>query len=223
VATLGLSVESVDQFLSGGINQLQIGYSWGIPDFLGSMDEFGMSSNGALSTRIGGSGAQAGGDFGKAMLRYQRLQRISASNSILLRLEAQHSSDLLTSIEQFVMGGPNNVRAYPIAEFLMDKGQFASVEWIVDLLQLFGDGGTNGSFSISAFGDYAHGEVNDPFGDQNPDVDLAGVGIGIAIGHTSNGGNQFSFRIDVSQASTHFDPTNDRDPQYFGQLSYTFR
>lgn len=121
------------------------------------------------------------------------------------------------------MGGPNNVRAYPIAEFMVDKGSFVSVEWIVDLLQLFGDGSGNATYSISAFGDYSHGELNDPFGNENPDVDLFGYGIGISIGHTSDGGNRLEFRVDVARPKTHFVPTNNRNPQYFGQLSYTFR
>lgn len=220
VASLDFALEAVDSFLAGGINQLQIRYSNGIPDFLGSMSEDG---DGGQSTRTGASGQHAGGDFSKFSLRYQRLQRISASNSLLFRAEGQFSDDLLTSLEQFSMGGPNNVRAYSIAEFLMDEGAFTSVEWIVDLVELFGDGGGNNSFSISAFADYAHGELNEPLASEDPDVDLAGWGIGLSYGHTSETGNLFAISVDVASPITHFDALNDNDPQIYGQISYTFR
>ena len=223
IFSLDLAVEAVDNVGAGGINQLQIRYSQGLADFLGSMDENGVSGDGTTSTRFGGSGEYAGGDFGKTMIRYQRLQRISKSNSILLRLEGQYSSDLLVSLEQLVMGGPNNVRAYPIAEFLMDKGGFGSLEWIVDLDQLFNKTGGGTNVAISAFADYASGELNDPGPGQVADADISGWGIGFSIGHTAQGGNQLSLRLDAATPISDAVPSNERDPQYYGMLSYTFR
>ncbi len=221
--SLDLGVEAVDNLGAGGINQLQVRYSQGLADFLGSMDEFGLSSNGARSTRRGGSGDLAGGDFGKAMLRYQRLQRISQSNSLLLRVEGQETSDALVSLEQFVMGGPNSVRAYPIAEYLTDNGVFASLEWIVDLDQLSGKGGGDTDVSVSFFGDYASGELNDPSTGQDVDPDLSGGGIGFTIRHTGANGNQFSLRIDAAAPIGSDIATNGRDPQYYGAIGYSFR
>ena len=222
ILSLDFALEAVDSVGAGGINQLQVRYSQGLADFLGSMDENGLSSDGSQSTRRSGSGEYAGGDFGKTIIRYQRLQRISQSNSLLLRVEGQHSSDLLVSLEQFVMGGPNSVRAYPIAEFLMDTGGFGSLEWILDLDSLFNkSGGAN--FAISAFADYASGELNDPGPGQVPDADISGWGVGFNMNHTSQGGNQFSFRIDAATPISDNIPSNDRDPQYYGMISYTFR
>ena len=216
VFSLNFSAEGFDGFGAGGINQFAFRYSRGIPDFLGSMSEDG---DGGQSTRTGGSGDQAGGDFDKFTLRYQRLQRISRRNSLLLRVEAQASDDLLTSLEQFVLGGPNSVRAYPIAEYLGDEGAFASLEWIIDV----GKRDSDMSFSISAYGDYGYGQLNDPLANEIDDIDLSGWGIGISIGHTGAGGNQFVVRFDVASQITDIEPSDGDDPQFYGQISYTFR
>jgi hemolysin activation/secretion protein len=215
VASLYLSAEAVDGIGAGGINQLELRYLKGIPDFLGSMSEDG---DGGQSTRTGGSGTDAGGDFDKIMVRYQRLQRISERNSLLIRAEGQVSDDLLTSLEQFVIGGPNNVRAYPIAEYLGDEGAFASLEWIVELR----DTG-NSSFSISAFADYAYAKLNDPLANEIDDTDLSGWGIGIAFSNTSASGNRFGFRVDVATPIGDIEPSDEDDPQIYGQISYSFR
>ena len=216
VASLYFTAEGFDSFGGGGINQFEFRYSTGIPDFIGSMSKNG---DGGQSTRTGGSGANAGGDFDKFNLRYQRLQRLSERNSLLFRAEAQASDDLLTSLEQFVIGGPNSVRAYPIAEYLGDEGAFASLEWIVDV----GNPDSDVSFSLSAYGDYAYGKINDPLANETDDTDLSGWGIGITMSHTGDNGNQFALRFDVASAITDIEPSDGDDPQFYGQISYTFR
>ena len=214
VASLFFTTEAVDSVGAGGINQFEVRYLKGIPDFLGSMSENGDGE----SSRLGGSGKAAGGDFDKIMLRYQRLQRISKRNSLLIRLEGQASDDLLTSLEQFVIGGPNSVRAYPIASYLGDEGAFASLEWIVELM----DSGSS-SFSISAFTDYAYGKLNDPLANELADVNLSGWGIGLAFSKISESGNQFGFRIDVATPISSLEPTDGDDTRIFGQINYSFR
>jgi hemolysin activation/secretion protein len=179
------------------------------------MDE---SGDGGQSTRSGFSGQNAGGDFDKIVMRYQRLQRISSRNTLLIRAEGQATDDILTSLEQFVVGGPNSVRAYPIAEYLGDEGAFASLEWSVEL----SDNG-NRSFSLSLFGDYAYAKLNDPFPNELADTDLAGYGIGLSFSNISDSGNQFAFRLNVATPATSTDPSDGDDPQFYGQISYVFR
>jgi hemolysin activation/secretion protein len=215
IAVLYFTTELVDRIGNGGINQLDLRYHNGIPDFLGSMDE---SGDGGQSTRTGGSGKAAGGDFNKITLRYQRLQRISKRNSLLFRAEAQFSDDLLTSIEQFVIGGPNSVRAYPIAEYLGDEGTFGSLEWIFQLVDK-----SNSSFSISAFGDFANAKLNDPLANEIADQDLSGWGVGFSYTRTGDSGNQFGFRLDIATPTSDPDPSNGDDPQYYGSMFYSFR
>ena len=44
-------------------------------------------------------------------------------------VEGQWSNSLLSSQNQYKLGGPNNVRAYPVSEYLRDTAAFASMEW----------------------------------------------------------------------------------------------
>lgn len=215
VASAYFTGEAVDGIGAGGINRFELRYEKGIPDFLGSMSKNG---DGGQSTRTGFSGADAGGDFDKIVLRYQRLQRISRRNTLLMVAEGQMTDDILVSLEQFVLGGPNSVRAYPIAEYLGDEGAFASLEWFVELTN-----GGNRSFSVSAFGDYAYAKLNDAFPNEIDDADLAGYGIGFTFSSISDNGNQLAIRLNVATPATDFEPSDGKDPQYYGQVSYVFR
>lgn len=220
VASVNLGVEAVDNFISGGINQLQLSYSAGLDDFAGSMDSTG--DNGR-STRRGGSGEFAGGDFGKTNVRYQRLQRLTPSNSLLMRMEGQWSGDILTSLEQVVMGGPNSVRGYPVAALLVDEVMFGSVEWVIELTSLFGEGTGSTSVALSFFGDYAEGKLNDPLPGEFADIDIASYGVGLSITHTADGGNRFALSVDAAEPDTLWDGLFEDEAQVFAQISYTFR
>jgi hemolysin activation/secretion protein len=220
VVSMNLGVEAVDNFISGGINQLQLQYAQGLDDFAGSMTSTGDDGR---STRRGGSGNFAGGDFSKFAVRYQRLQRLTRSNSLLMRIESQYSSDLLTSLEQVVMGGPNNVRGYPVATFLVDESMFGSLEWIIELTSLFGEGTGNTSVSLSFFGDYGEGKLNDPLPAEFTDIDIMSYGVGLSITHTGDGGNRFALSIDAAEPDKLWGGLLEDESQLFAQLSYTFR
>nr|MDQ2694538.1 hypothetical protein [Pseudomonadota bacterium] len=131
VAVLDLTVSGdfIDPFK--GINLGFIRYSRGLGGVLDALDSDGDPS----SSRQGGSGDFAGGDFDKVELSYTRLQSLPdvlfRNQSLLLRFFGQWSDDLLVSLEQLSIGGADSVRAYPRTEFLRDKGFFASLEWIV--------------------------------------------------------------------------------------------
>lgn len=215
VASVFFNAEAVDSIGAGGINQFELRYDKGIPDILGAMSKDGDDGK---STRVGFSGQNAGGDFDKIVVRYQRLQRISRRNTLLIRAEGQTTDDILTSLEQFVLGGPNSVRAYPIAQYLGDEGAFASLEWSVEL-----SNSGNRSFSISAFGDYAYAKLNDAFPNEIEDTSLGGYGIGFSFSNISDGGNQFAIRLHVATPTTNTDPSDGDDPQFYGQISYVFR
>lgn len=216
VASALFTTEAVDNIGRGGINQFELRYSQGIPDFLGSMDE---SGDGGQSTRSGGSGVDAGGDFSKWSMRYQRLQRVSNRNSLLFRAEGQMTSDILVSMEQLVLGGPNSVRAYPIAEYLADEGAFASLEWIVDV----GKSDSNTSVSLSAFADYAYGMLNDPLPNEVDDVNMSGWGVGFMVSRVAESGSQFNLRIEAATPLSSLDPSDGDDTRFFGRIGYTFR
>ena len=130
--------------------------------------------------------------------------------------------DLLTSLEQVVLGGPNNVRAYPIAQFLVDEAAFASLEWIVDLNQLLGDGEGDTRVSLSFFGDYSLGVINDPLPVEVDDVDISGWGVGVSVSHTTDGGNRLLLKIEAAEPITELDFIEQDSSQVFAQLSYSF-
>ena len=68
---------------------------------------------------------------------------------MLVRLDGQWSNDLLVSLEQFPMGGPESVRAYPLSSFLTDSGYLGSLE--VRLGTPFLKGAWRDVFDLSVF------------------------------------------------------------------------
>ncbi|MCU7906922.1 MAG: hypothetical protein KZQ76_13985, partial [Candidatus Thiodiazotropha sp. (ex Epidulcina cf. delphinae)] len=56
----------------------------------------------------------------------------SDTATLLLRFNGRISKDSLLSVEQFAIGDPKSVRAFPIPEYLMDEGFFVSTEFIFD-------------------------------------------------------------------------------------------
>jgi len=194
----------------------------GMPDRLGSMDGSGLGGD-APSSRLGGDGERAGGSFEKYKFGFQHLRRLGANNSVLLRVDGQWSDDILVALEQYSIGGPQNVRAYPIAEALVDTGASATLEWIINAPG-FADKPTKGNrtwgeiFQLSLYADYAYGELNNPRVSEEPTVDYSGYGLGLQF----NVPGKFYGRFDVASAIGSREATNDRDPQYYFRMSYTF-
>ena len=90
----------------------------------------------------------------------------------LFTLNGQHSSDPLVAVQQFGMGGPNSIRAYPTSAYLADKGQFYSLELTKPI---------NNSFQVSVFADYGKGKSHDTFSNEPKSVELGGAGIGMRL------------------------------------------
>ena len=173
--------------------------SIGLPKFLGAMDENGDGK----SSRRGGSGAtaissgtRAGGDFLKLNLGYSRLQPTFDLQSLLFRFDMQVSSDLLTSLEQFSLGGPYSVRAYPVAQILVDNAIFTSFEYIVKASP---DTEKNwlSNLQLSAYFDFARGDINDPILNSVSSATLSGIGVAIQLQPFSN----TRVRLDLSTAT----------------------
>lgn len=215
VLTLGGSADFRD---STGVTQTALHYNIGLPGVLGAMDENG---NGA-SSRTGGSGERAGGDFGKANLYLARWQSFPSvdllrNQTLLARVEVQSSSDLLVSMEQMSLGGPSSVRAYPPSEYMVDSGHFVSLEWVARS----GDATSGKLFEglqVSAFYDYASGELNDP---QPNDVDspsIQGYGLSMQI----NPKQKYLARLELAFPAGDPEPSNERNPQYYIKFGYLF-
>jgi len=218
VLSLELGFDGIDTEL-GGINQGTIKFSRGYANVFGAMGDNGTEG----SSRTGGSGRHAGAEFTKIFLDYARLQAVKKNQSILVNFNAQYSNDLLVSLEQMAIGGPDSVRAYAPSDFLVDSGIFMSVEFVFNAPG-FADkpafaGRTWGEvFQVSLFGDGAMGWTNDPTVDQEEKISVAGYGVGLQLRLP----NEFDARLDFSRPLGDRKASNDRETQVYFKLNYTF-
>ncbi|MGH8302526.1 MAG: ShlB/FhaC/HecB family hemolysin secretion/activation protein, partial [Steroidobacteraceae bacterium] len=199
-----------------GIDQLLLSYEHGFKTVLGSLGDYQTTTT-PRASRLG-----ATGQFNKGVLSLQRLQRISSNVSLLLHVQGQETSDPLVSLEQLSIAGPDAVRAYSVADVLVDKGGIGTAELIVGApgfanRPAFGDRTWGQELQFSLFVDYAAGWLNDyvPGASLTPQyVNLGGWGGAIQFNVP---GHVFA-RIDVATPLTARRPGNGRDPQYFFRL-----
>ena len=71
-------------------------------------------------------------DFWSLRLSFVRMQYLTRSQRLFLKLNGQYSDDVLVPMEQFALGGPDSVRAYPISDALGDRGYHVALEYQVD-------------------------------------------------------------------------------------------
>ena len=130
-------------------------------------------------------------NFEKVSLNYALLKSLGPNQTFQLRFAGQWSNDLLSSLEQFVIGGPTTVRAIPTSQFLTDSGMYASMEWSIRApgfanKRAFGNRTWGDIFRLKIFTDYALGWTNIGPGQQrnasNERVSIGGDGIGLEFG-----------------------------------------
>ena len=112
----GLSGNTYDGFGGGAVNDGSVSVTFG--------------SLGILSTSIGGYGAYTPSAFTKFNFSGSRNQSLDAEGqtSLYAALSGQFASVELNSAEQFYLGGPYGVRAYPVAQAGGTQGGLATVE-----------------------------------------------------------------------------------------------
>jgi hemolysin activation/secretion protein len=201
-----------------GVNHFAFSYTHGFKDLLGSLDDYDPSLLGGAS-RLGASG-----EFDKISLQVQRLQRLTQSTSLLLRVDGQYSDDPLVSLEQFSLGGPNSVRAYSVSEVLAERGGVASLELILGAPGIakrpaFGSYTWGQLLQLSVFADYAKGWLNEPLlSGQEESVELSGAGGALQFAVP---GHVFA-RFEVATPLSNRPVGNDRDPQFYFRLGASF-
>lgn len=199
-----------------GVNQLLLSYEHGFKNLLGSLGDY----DGTVTPRASRLGAT--GQFNKGVLSLQRLQRITSNVSLLLHVQGQETSDALLSLEQLSIAGPDAVRAYSVADALVDKGGIGTAELIVGApgfsnRPAFGDRTWGQELQFSVFVDYAAGWLNDYVASANVNpqyINLGGWGGAIQF----NVPGRVFVRVDVAKPLTARKPGNGRDPQYFFRL-----
>jgi hemolysin activation/secretion protein len=220
VFALEVGFDNIDTHYRG-INKGSLSYSQGLTEFAGSMGKAGDSN----AIRRNQNGDPIGGDFTKFDFSLSRLQFLNDNQSLLLRLSGQHSDDLLSSLEQFSLGGPNSVRAYTVSEYVSDKGFFTSLEWLLDAPGFADkpafDGRTWGEiFTLSLYAEYALGKLNyaPELSAEGEKVELSGAGIGLEIRLQ----NQFFLRLDIAKPLGNLDAADDDDPQLWFSTGFEF-
>lgn len=71
-------------------------------------------------------------NFTVAKLGYTRIQFLAPTQQLFFKFEGQYTNDALVPMEQFVIGGPDSVRAYPIADNLSDRGFYTALEYHIN-------------------------------------------------------------------------------------------
>lgn len=223
VDTLGFGGEQ-----SGGINFASLEFSRGVNNLFGAM---GGNSDASLlpsgvqpSRRSGFSDRFAEGKFSKIFASYTRLQAIRKHHLLVLNMEYQWSKDLLLPLEQYSVGGPSNVRAFPNAQILWDRAYFASLEWLIGAPFIadkpaFSNRIWGEILQFSVFYDIATGKLNEPLESEDQGYGLLN-GIGLGLRFILPGLIESSISLATEVGGD--DVGNDRDPQFWGDVTYHF-
>lgn len=114
---LNLSGDWADGYGAGAANV------WSVAAVLGQLE---LDADNRAADR---TSARTHGAFSKLTWSLSRLQRINSLNNLWLSANGQLTGQNLGSGEQFSLGGPQGVRAYPASEGSGDLGFIATIEW----------------------------------------------------------------------------------------------
>ena len=173
VIPLSLQFDRRDGAGGGGISYGSLGYTLGQ-----------LKLDAALQATDAAS-AKTHGHFGKWSLDVARIQTTSINHlSLFGRVSAQWASQNLDSSEDFGLGGPSGVRAYPGGEGFGDEGWLAQIEARMQM----------GSLAPYAFYDAGRVKTNkSPWAAGGNDRELSGYGVGLRY-------NESPWSVDVSLA-----------------------
>ncbi len=176
---ISLNAQSFDYFLGGGYTQ----YSYRTT--LGQVDLSSVQAD-QSADRVT---AKTVGFYSKHNFSLARLQKLGENFGLYFSANGQLAGKNLTSAEQFILGGPSGVRAYPLGEGVGDSGWVANVELRYDLpyrtdiaqVQLVG------------FFDVGHIKQNEQVWKNSVtnatgrnQYSLSGSGVGINVGFSEN-------------------------------------
>lgn len=200
--SVGVSGNSRDDYLGGGINTFGVNVTMGN---LGLDNTDGYSTSDSLT-------AQTAGNFKRYNFNFSRLQAITNSMHFVVNASAQLASKNLDSSQQFYLGGPSGVRAYPVGQGVGSQGALVQLELHQRVIEQSPIG------AISAYGFYDFGGVQlfkntwtdwnqpDPPTGQtlNQTTTLQGAGIGVkaTINDRSYVSLSWAHTIGVSQSVT---------------------
>ena len=211
VLTAALEFQSADRWL-GGSHAGSISYSTGLPETLGSM--VASDENSSRTSQDDGDG---GGEFTRINLNYTHWFPLPMNQMIRVHYRSQASSDLLVSLEQVPMGGPNSIRAYPVSEQLMDSASFVNLEWSAKAANTAMETWMQ-ELQFLAYFDYGSGERNSPLANEIANVNLRGIGVGIA----AKPFGKYSLRGDIGIPIGSYEAKDGSGAQLYLNLGYIF-
>lgn len=156
-----------------------------------------------------------------------RLQALPGNQRLLLRGSAQFTDDALTPLEQFSVGGPTSVRAYPLSTALGDRGVQATFEYqlsapgFADRPSPFNGRRWGDLLEVNLFYDWGRTSPapdNRRIGFQPTTLEGAGLAIGLRLPWKPE------LRLDVSGAKPtgSYRTADSRSTQYWARISTTF-
>ena len=242
VLLAGVNFDRVDTRFKG-IDSGSLEYSRGFNNLFGAMGDSvaadllrpigkAPSVEGRTITKPDGSllNQFAEGDFNKINLRLERLQTITPDMTLQLRTEWQWTNDLLVPLEQYAVGGPDNVRAYPQGQHLMDRAVFGSAEIIHNVPFItnkpaFGNRTWGELLQLTMFYDFARGRLIKPFAAEDEGYrTFMGAGVSAIFNLPGSIESKFISAWDIDFESNKNDkgPNNGKIPQIWGELTYRF-
>lgn len=165
--------------------------SYGIPEIMA-----GLKNVDTRSSRAG-----AGGKFVKDNAYLLRLQKLPFNSTLLWKNQLQFSSYNLTSAEQFQAGGIVNVRGYPLAETVGDRGYSSTWELSMppylmskSLKVPFSQAKFYDALRLIAFYDWANTRLKRPTATEEKNKTLRSIGLGVRFSIPEN----FSLRVETA-------------------------
>jgi len=161
-------------------------------------------------------------------LNYTRLQYLTASQRLVLKANGQFTDNALIPLEQFVLGGPDSVRAYPIADALRDRGYYTALEYHIDAP---GFGSITSPFygrpwreliEFEVFADYSKGfaVAGNRQNNGSNSSELSGAGAGVIFRIPKF--YQMQFHLQGAAPFSGFNASDGNDYHIYGQIGFTF-
>ena len=195
-----------------GVDILQVGLRKSISD--DSLDPDLVSPQHAHSFLVG-------------KLSYTRMQFLTKSQRLYLKIVGQYTNDALIPLEQFALGGPDSTRAYPIADALRDRGYYTALEYHVDAPG-FGDKVSpfygrpwRELLEFQVFVDYAKGFSAGANRDITPGTaTLSGAGAGLVFRLPRF--HNFEFHLNGAVPLSSQDASDKKGYHIYSRFSFTF-
>ncbi|WP_293371313.1 POTRA domain-containing protein [Nevskia sp.] len=160
-------------------------------------------------------------------LGYTRLQFLTKTQRLIVKARGQYTGDALIAIEQFALGGPESVRAYPIVDVLNDRGVYGALEYHVDApgfadaVSPFYGRPWKEVLEFEVFGDYATAAAAGQHrGNGGNTLTRSGVGGGLIFRLPRF--YQMQFHVSGAVPLSNAQASDGNDYHVYGQLGFSF-